>query len=44
MHLRGLGSRKVEDVSGADLVARYLPGRVALDRASNAHVVNAATE
>ena len=41
--LRSLGFRTVEDVSGGDLVARYL-GRAPSGRASTAHVVRAATD
>ena len=41
--LRGFGFQTVEDVSGRDLVARYL-GRAPSGRASTAHVVRAATD
>jgi methyltransferase (TIGR00027 family) len=41
--LGGLDFRTVEDVSGGDLVARYL-GRAPSGRASTAHVVSAATD
>jgi len=42
--LRAFGFRALEDVSGADLVARYLPGRARSGRPSTAHVMNAAKD